>query len=162
VIVLHVLIVGVIATAALDVWQQICRVLFGMPITDWAMIGRWVGHFRDGQLVHRDIAKAPPVAGERALGWLVHYVVGIGYAVVYLLLMRLVFQSPPDLVSALVFAALSVGVTWFLMEPVLGAGVMASRTPKPAVAMAHDFTSHLSLGFGLYIGSLLARAVLGT
>lgn len=158
---LHVLVVGVIATITLDLWQQILRLVFGIPITDWAMIGRWVGHFRDGQFVHRDIGKATPVAHERALGWLVHYVVGIGYAVVYLLLMAFVFRSPPDLPSALAFAAVSVVVTWFFMEPILGAGVMASRTPKPAVVRAQDLTSHLSLGVGLYVGQLLVRHWLG-
>lgn len=158
---LHILIAGIVATVTLDLWQQVFRLAFGLPITNWGMIGRWVGHFKDGQFVHKDIGKAPPIPGENTLGWIVHYVVGIGYAVVYFALMWLVFRAPVDLVSALVFAALSVSVTWFVMEPILGAGVMAAHVPGRARVLAQDFTSHLSLGFGLYAGDLVARAVLG-
>jgi hypothetical protein len=158
---LYVLIVGVVATAALDLWQQVCRLVFGLPITDWGLIGRWVGHFRDGQFTQPDIGRAAPVPGERPLGWLVHYAVGIGYGVVYLALMWLLLGTPPSLLSALVFAALSVGVTWFFMEPVLGAGVMAAKVPNRPVALAHDLTSHLAMGLGLWAGDLIARPLIG-
>ncbi len=154
--ILQILITGIVATATLDLWQQVYRLVFGAPITDWAMIGRWVGHIPEGQFVQPDLGKAPPIANERILGWIVHYVVGIGYAVVYLLLMRFVVGSPPSFISALVFGAVSVVVTWFFMEPILGAGVMGSKIPGQAGARVHDFTSHLSLGVGLFIGSRAA------
>jgi hypothetical protein len=160
--IIMVIVVGVIATATLDIWQQIYRLLFGAPITNWAMIGRWVAYLPKGQLVHEDIGKIPAVAGEATLGWIVHYVVGIGYAGVYLLLMEIVLRSPPGFVSAMVFGAVSVSVTWFFMEPVLGAGAMASRTPKPTAVMAQDFTSHLSFGLGLYLGVEAFRALFGS
>jgi hypothetical protein len=38
---------------------------------------------------------------------------------------------------------------------------MASKTPKQSTAMVHDFTSHLSFGFGLFIGSVIAQALAG-
>ncbi len=157
--ILQTLLVGIIATATLDIWQQIYRLVFGAPITDWAMIGRWVGHIPEGKFVQPDIGKAPPIANEYSLGWIAHYVVGIGYAVVYLLLMRFVVGSPPSFISAMVFGAVSVGVTWFFMEPILGAGIMGSKIPRQARAMAHDFTSHLSLGLGLYVGALVAGLI---
>ncbi len=78
--ILQILITGIVATATLDLWQQVYRLVFGAPITDWAMIGRWVGHIPEGRFVQPDIGKAPPIANERTLGWIVHYVVGIGYA----------------------------------------------------------------------------------
>ncbi len=45
------------------------------------------------------------------------------------------------------------------MEPILGAGIMDSKIPQQASAMAHDFTSHLSLGLGLYIGTRAAGLI---
>ncbi len=158
-IVLPIVIAGVVATAVLDLWQQIVQLAFGAPITNWAMIGRWVGHFPQGRFVQRDIGKAAPVEGERALGWGVHYVVGVGYAFVYFLGMRFVFAAPPSLPSALVFGAVSVCVTWFVMEPMLGAGVLGANIPGRRVALAHDFTSHLSMGLGLYVGHVVANAL---
>jgi hypothetical protein len=157
--ILEIIVVGVVATAALDIWQQIYRVLFRTPITDWAMIGRWAAYVPRGQLVHDNIGKTPAVANELALGWIVHYVVGIGYAVVYLVLMWAILRITPGFASAMIFGAVSVCVTWFAMEPILGAGAMASKTPNPGAAMVHDFTSHLSFGFGLFLGTAIFRAL---
>lgn len=160
--ILEIIVVGVIATATLDIWQQIYRMLTGMPITNWAMIGRWAAYIPNGQFVQQNIGETPAVPNEKALGWIVHYAVGIGYAVVYLFLMWFIFQSPPDFISAMIFGAISVSVTWFMMEPILGAGMMASKTPKPPAVMTQDFTSHLSFGFGLFLGVVIFRALFGS
>lgn len=159
-ILLEILVTGLVATAVLDLWQQIFLRITGLPITNWAMIGRWAGHMREGQFVQADIGKAAPVANEAALGWAIHYVVGIGYALVYLVLMRLL-GIEPGFVPAMIFGAVSVAVTWFAMEPILGAGAMASRTPKPELLRIQDFTSHLSFGFGLFLGVVVFRALAG-
>lgn len=153
---LQYLVTGIIGTAVLDLWQLLYQRLTGLPPTSWAMIGRWVGHFRDGAFVQKDIGKAAPVPHETVLGWAVHYIVGIGYAVVYLLLMRLLGMAP-GLGSALVFGAVSVSVTWVLMEPILGAGVVASNVPGEmrTKVRLQDFTSHLSIGLGIWLGALL-------
>lgn len=150
------LVTGIIGTVVLDLWQLLYRRLTGLPPTSWAMIGRWVGHFRDGQFVQQDIGKAAPVRNEAILGWVVHYVVGIGYAVAYLVLTRLL-GTEPSLVSAVLFGAISVSVTWFLIEPILGAGVMAANVPDEVRAKVRiqDFTSHLSIGLGIYLGALV-------
>ncbi|MFG1344313.1 DUF2938 family protein [Xanthobacter autotrophicus DSM 431] len=160
---LEILVVGLIGTAVLDIWQRIYERIAGLPPSNWGMIGRWVGHFPEGEFTQPDIGKAAPVPNEVPLGWLVHYVVGIGYAAVYLILMRFVFHAPPSLASALLFGALSVSVTWFVMEPVLGAGALASRVPADirTRVMAQDFTSHLSIGFGIWLGTKVALRLYG-
>ena len=73
--------------------------------------------------------------------------------------MRFIGGEQPGLLSALVFGAFSVSVTWFAMEPILGAGVLAANVPARGPALAHDFTSHLSMGLGLYVGDIVARAL---
>lgn len=42
--------------------------LFGVPSLDYGMVGRWIGHFPRGRLVHTSIAQASPVRGERIIG----------------------------------------------------------------------------------------------
>ena len=39
--------------------------------------------FTRGKLINAEIDNLPTISGETSLGWLVHYLVGIGYAVVY-------------------------------------------------------------------------------
>lgn len=41
------------------------------------------------------------------------------------------------------------------MEPILGAGVLGANIPARRVALAHDFTSHLSMGLGLAVGRVI-------
>ena len=69
-------IIGVGATALTDIWAQFLR-LFGFPKPNWAMPGRWFAHLPRGRIRHDDIAKSEPVAGELAIGWICHYLVGI-------------------------------------------------------------------------------------
>jgi len=40
------------------------------------------------------------------------------------------------------------------MQPALGLGIMASRTPKPSVVRAINFSVHAVFGVGLYLGAV--------
>lgn len=72
----HIVLVGVAATALMDLWLWLLARL-GVPTTGFAMVGRWVGHVARGRWAHQAIAKAAPVRHELGLGWLTHYLVGI-------------------------------------------------------------------------------------
>jgi hypothetical protein len=63
----------------MDAWLALLSRL-GVPTTPFALVGRWVGHLSRGRFAHAAIAKAEPVAFERGLGWLTHYLVGIAFA----------------------------------------------------------------------------------
>ena len=153
--ILSILIVGVAATLMLDIVQQLMRLLLGWPVTNWAIIGRWAAHLPQGQFVNHSVGTLPPVKNELGLGWLVHYGVGITYGAIYLFLVYVVFGTSPSFISAMTFGLVSVAVTWFVMEPILGAGFMGSNTPRPNITRMHDLASHLGFGFGLYLGGLL-------
>ena len=149
------LIVGVVATLMLDIVQQLMKLAFGWPTTNWGIIGRWAAGLPQGQFVNQQIGKSPPVKNELTLGWLVHYGVGIAYGAIYLFLVYVVFGTTPGFVPAMIFGLGSVAVTWFMMEPILGAGVMGGNTPNPMVTRLHDLGSHFGFGLGLYLGGLL-------
>ena len=67
-------------TALADLWAETQKRLLKVPTPSWPMVGRWVAHLRHGQFIHDSIAKAPPVPGEALLGWATHYVIGVLYA----------------------------------------------------------------------------------
>ena len=153
----EIVVVGVIATLAMDLWQQFLQAI-GVPSGSWGLIGRWVAGFSRGVLVNPQIAFAPKVRGEVAIGWTFHYAVGIAYAALYLGFMSLVLGSAPTLFSALLFAIALLVAPWLVMQPALGMGVMASRTPKPAAVRAVNFSVHTVFGLGLYLGVLVWTA----
>lgn len=125
-----------------------------LPPANWGMVGRWVAGFPRGVFVHRPIGATAEIRGEVAIGWAFHYAVGIAYAALYLAIMRLGFGSEPTLGSALVFGIATIIVPWFVMQPALGLGFMAARTPKPAAVRAINISVHAIFGLGLYLGAL--------
>jgi hypothetical protein len=153
--IIDILIVGIAATLTLDIVQQLMKLLLNWPATNWAIIGRWAAGVAQGKFVNHAIGSSPQVDNELALGWLVHYGVGIAYGAIYLFLVYVILGTGPAYVPAMAFGIVSVAVTWFMMEPILGAGVMAANVDDPQAKRLQDFGSHLGFGLGLYLGGLL-------
>ena len=149
---------GVFATVVLDLFQRLLFAVAGIPPANWAMVGRWFAHIPRGRLFHDDIAQAEPVQGELRLGWIMHYLVGIAYGFVYLGLIVLILERAPSFLNGLVFGVVSVVIPWFLMQPGLGAGVMARKTPKPIVPVSVALANHTVYGIALFAGAVLAGA----
>ncbi|WP_300037086.1 DUF2938 domain-containing protein [uncultured Roseobacter sp.] len=148
-------VMGLVATVALDLWALLLARVAGLPVTNWAMVGRWVAHLPRGTLFHDDIARAAPVTAEKALGWGFHYAVGVAYGIALALLMGPAWTAAPTLVPAWVFSILMLGFGWFLLQPGLGLGMAASRTPNPGKARALGLIAHTVFGLGLWAGALL-------
>lgn len=154
------MLVGIGATALLDLWPPARRKLFGTPPPNYAMLGRWLLHMPRGRFVHDSIAASEPVSGERLVGWLAHYIVGIAFAALLLLLWGPDWLDRPTLVPALIVGLGSVAAPFFLMQPAMGVGVAARRSPDPAAARAQSLVTHAIFGISLYLAAsllLLAR-----
>ncbi len=151
---LRIALIGIGATAVLDIWLLLLARL-GVPTLDMAFIGRWAGHTLRGRLAHASIAKAAPIAGERALGWLTHYAVGIAFAGVLAVVYGMGWARAPSLLPALIVGMGSVAAPWFVMQPAMGAGIAASKTPAPAKNRVRSLANHTVFGAGMYLCALL-------
>ena len=69
--------IGIGGSAAIDLWSAGLRRTFHVSTLDYAMLGRWLGHIPRGTFAHKRIASAAAVPGERPLGWLAHYSIGM-------------------------------------------------------------------------------------
>src|SRR6476659_4585173 len=74
--------VGIGATALIDLWALARRELLGIAPPDYGLVGRWLAHMPRGRFVHPSITAAAPVRGERMIGWIAHYLIGISFAAV--------------------------------------------------------------------------------
>ena len=97
---------------------------------------------------------AASVRGEAAIGWAFHYSVGIAWAALYVAITKLGFGSGPTFISALAVSLALLVAPWFVMQPALGLGFMAARTPKPAAVRAVNVSVHTVFGAGLYLGAI--------
>lgn len=152
-------VVGVGATAAMDLWGIARKRLFGIPAPNYAMVGRWLLHMPRGRFVHPSIGASEPVSGERAFGWVAHYVVGIAFAGLLLCFWGVDWVHRPTLYPALVIGLGSVAAPLLLMQPGMGAGLASRRLPRPNAARLQSLLTHLVFGLGLYgSGRLLLLA----
>jgi hypothetical protein len=144
--------IGIGATAAMDAWLLLLARL-GVPSQSFALVGRWVGHILRGRWFHPAIAKAPAVRGELTIGWLTHYAVGIAFAALLAALAGVPWTRDPTWQPALAVGVLTVAAPWFVMQPAMGAGIAASRTPTPWKNRARSLANHAVFGLGLYLSA---------
>ena len=147
------MLIGIGATAVMDAWLLLLKHL-GVPTLNFAFIGRWVGHLLRGQFAHAAIAKAAPIRGELAWGWLTHYAVGVAFATVLVGLQGADWVRSPTLLPALAVGVCTVAAPLLVMQPAMGSGFAASRTPTPLKNCLRSLTNHTVFGFGLYLSAL--------
>ena len=147
------MLIGIGATAVMDAWLLLLKRL-GVPTLNFAFIGRWVGHLFRGQLAHAAIAKAVPIRGELAWGWLTHYAVGVAFATALVGLQGADWVRSPTLLPALAVGVCTVAAPLLVMQPAMGSGFAASRTPTPLKNCLRSLANHTVFGFGLYLSAL--------
>ncbi len=152
--------IGVGATAVMDLWALVLHRLWKIPPSNWGMVGRWLGHFPRGRFVHDNIAAAPAIRCELAIGWLAHYAIGISYAAFLLAIWGLDWARQPTLLPALIVSLVALVAPFFQLQPGMGLGIAGSRTPNPTATRLRSLLNHTVFGLGLYVAALIcARAI---
>jgi hypothetical protein len=149
--------IGIGATVLMDLWAILLNRVFGQARPNWAPVGRWVWHLRDGKVFHDDIGQAAPYRHELALGWAFHYLVGIVYGIILVIVTGPSWLAAPTFLPAFVLGIVTVGAGWFLLAPGMGAGWAASKRPNPMQIRALNLVSHTVFALGLYGTALLSR-----
>jgi hypothetical protein len=146
---IRVALVGVGATVVLDMWLAVLKRL-GVQTLPMGLIGRWVVHAARGKFLQPSLANAPKVRGEVALGWFTHYAIGIGFAALLFGIQGMTWSQNPSLLPAVIVGMCTVAAPLFVMQPAMGAGFAASRTPSPVKNCIRSTINHTVFGVGLY------------
>lgn len=157
-IIVRAALVGIGGTIVLDLYAFILQRVFGVPATNWRMVGRWLGHMPRGEFVQPNFGQAAPVLGEHALGWVFHYLIGVGYGLLLVAIWGAEWLQHPDILAPLLLALALLVLPYFVMMPGMGMGVAASRTPKPNVARLKSVVGHSVFGCGMYATARLLEA----
>ena len=150
-------VIGTGATILMDIWAILLWKVFRQSRPNWAPVGRWFWHLKNGTVFHPDIAQAQPYANELALGWIGHYAVGILYGVILALIVGPAWFAAPTFLPAWILGIVTVGAGWFLLQPGLGIGVAASKLPNANKVRVLNLVSHTVFALGLYGTALLIR-----
>jgi len=153
------ILIGVGATVLIDLWALLLRRAFSVRSLDYCLLGRWVLHIPRGVVRHDNIGAAARQSHECAVGWTTHYLIGITFALIFVLLASDGWLARPTLLPALVFGAVTVVVPFFTMQPSFGLGIAASKTPHPNQARVKSLMTHTIFGVGLYLSAALLSIV---
>ena len=144
------LIIGIGATIVFDLWNLLLNRLFGIPLPNWAMVGRWFRHLFRGRFLHEDIARAEPVPHELSWGWAFHYAVGASFGLATVALGGPGWTSSPTLFPAMTIGLGTVLLGWFVLAPGMGAGIAARLKPNANRIRGLNLLAHTVFGLAMY------------
>jgi hypothetical protein len=150
-----ILLTGIGATAVMDAWTLTRRLLFGTPLPNYALVGRWLGRMFHGEFHHQAIARASPVRGELVIGWTAHYLTGICFAALLPAFWGPTWVNRPTLMPALLVGLGTVLAPLLVMQPAMGAGIASRRTARPGAARLQSIVNHGFFGLGIYVTAVM-------
>jgi hypothetical protein len=152
--------VGVLATLTMDVAFVAASSLGGKAFTSdkvgLEFVGRWAAGLARGRCRHEDIARAPAVPGEAALGLAVHYLTGITLTQAYYEALRR-GDREPGVASATAFGAATALLPLLVMYPSWGLGPFAVRSDEAWRLVRLMAFGHSVFGAGIGLWTVLLR-----
>ena len=149
------ILMGLAGTLAMDIWAIFLEKFAEIPRPNWAMPGRWLGHVMRGKVFHESIGAAEEVPNERALGWGLHYGVGVLYGVLFVLFAGSDWIANPTFLPIWIFSLLTIAAGWFLLQPGMGMGWAAAKTPDPWKVRKMGLIAHTVFALGMFAGALI-------
>jgi Protein of unknown function (DUF2938) len=143
--------VGLGATLFMDLWALFLKRAFGTPLANYCLVGRWLRYMPEGTFTHASIANSSQKRFECAAGWIAHYVIGVVYALVLVVLVSDNWLAQPTLLPPLLFGIGTLLAPFLVMQPSFGLGIAASRAPSPTQARLRSLMAHTAFGVGLYV-----------
>lgn len=156
--ILRIILIGVGATAIMDIYAYVVR-LFGIKGLDYRFLGRWIGHLFNGKFFHNKIFESPVINGEYIIGQFAHYLIGISFAFILVMVGGKKWLENPSLFPALMIGLLTIAAPFFLMQPAFGFGIAGSNLPDPNKARLMSLIIHSVYGIGLFLSALLIHKV---
>jgi hypothetical protein len=150
IIFLKTVITGIGATLVMDSWSLCQKLILKIPPLNYALVGRWILWLPKGKFRHHTILSTLQIRGENLTGWVFHYLTGILFAVIPLLLYGKGWLHEPSLFMGVLTGLLTLIAPFLVLQPALGFGIAASRTPRPWLARLLSLITHLAYGIGLY------------
>jgi hypothetical protein len=148
-----ILLAGAGATALTDLWALVRRRMFGTPLPNFGLVGRWIAHMARGRFRHHSIAAAPAIRTERAIGWITHYVIGMAFALLLPAFWGRHWMQHPTLLPALIVGIVTVAAPFLVMQPAMG-------LRPSAAARLHSLGLHAMFGLGLYLAGRVVSSLI--
>ncbi|HET9416622.1 MAG TPA: DUF2938 family protein, partial [Candidatus Limnocylindria bacterium] len=85
--------------------------------------------------------------------------IGVAFAVPLIVLWGLDWARSPTILPPMLIGLGTMLAPWLVMQPAMGAGIAASRTPNPGAARLRNVATHAVYGIGLYLSAVALSVV---
>ena len=136
---LLIVLIGIGATAVMDLWGVVRKPLLKIPPPNYGMVGRWITYMAHGQFRHESIAASSPMRGEKIIGWTAHYLIGIAFAAILIGIWGDPWIHKPTIGPALTVGICTVAAPFFLMQPGMGGRNRRLSDTTPSLCPNSEF-----------------------
>jgi len=150
--------IGLGATFLIDCWTFLLK-LMGIKSQGLVFIGRWIAYMKEGKFAHDTIIEAPGSQYELLVGWLAHYVVGVSFAFLLVLLYGKHWINKPTMLPAMIVVLATFTIPVFFVQPALGFGIAFSNMPHQYYLLLRLFLIHVVYGVGLFLTAKAMQTV---
>ena len=150
------LLAGVLGTLAMDLLNNLAARTGLILKIDVAMIGRMATGWTRGRIRYRHPDELDQVANETVFGYVVHYAIGVGLAVPFVLAWDFCVGGLPSVAWSVAYGVATTVASFFFVYPSMGLGVFGRRSPERITAFITPLANHFFYGVGLALGLALA------
>ena len=146
---------GVLGTLMMDSLNHLFARIGLIVKIDVGMIGRMTVGWTHGRFLYRHPGEMEPATNEMLYGYITHYAISVGFAVIYVLGWDLLVGGPTSPAWALTYGVATVVAPYFFVFPSLGLGMFGRRSPEGIRSPLSSLANHLFYGIGLAVAVAL-------
>ena len=146
---------GVLGTLAMDLLNNLIARTGILLKIEVEMIGRMAVGWTHGRFCYGNPEELKQAQYEMIYGYVIHYLFGVGLAVLYLLGWAILVGGPASPIWAVVYGVATTAASYFFVYPSMGLGAFGKRSPERIRAILSPIANHLFYGVGLAVGVAL-------
>ena len=151
-ILLQGIISGLFATIIFDLFNHSLNFAYNVDKPKWNLLGRYFLGYKENKFIRKTIVDDEELDNELLWGYFFHYLIGIIYGVIFVILNYLLFDYP-SILLAYIFGFTTVLGGWcFLMPFAYNLGFFALKSDKSSNILVQNLIAHFVFGTGLFIG----------
>ncbi len=151
-ILLQGIISGLFATIIFDLFQSSLNYAYGIEKPKWNLLGRYFLGYKESKFIRKTLIDDDELDNELLWGYFFHYLIGIIYGIVFVIINFLLFDYPSILLAYIFGFSTVLGAWCFLMPFAYNLGFFASKSELRANIIVQNLIAHFVFGTGLFIG----------
>ena len=149
------IVAGVVCTIVMDLMNNLVARTGMFLKIDVGMIGRMAVGWTRGRFRYEQPDDMEHVSNEMIYGYLMHFGIGVGLAVPFILIWGLLFGNIVPPVWAFLYGVSTTAASFFFVYPSMGLGLCGMKSPEKIKAFISPLANHLFYGIGLALGVVI-------